>query len=226
MRVDRMPVASFRGEHQAMRTSFHLFGFSLMTAVLLLNTSLSLAQDSDLVRHFDYDQKAPLRVKQIGVQRRERATIYDITFDSPKGGVVPAYLVVPTGRGPFAAIIWGHWYWQNSSMRNRRQFLDEAIVLAQAGVVSLLTDGPVARPGHIDSKDPLDERVALDFLQQVIDMRRGVDVLLARPDVDRKRIGFVGHSYNAGVGALLSGVDRRFKCFVLMAGSMSDELSN
>ena len=56
-------------------------------------------------------------------------------------------------------------------------------------------------------------------------MRRGVDVLLARPDVDRKRIGFVGHSYNAGVGALLSGVDRRFKCFVLMAGSMSDELS-
>jgi cephalosporin-C deacetylase-like acetyl esterase len=58
----------------------------------------------------------------------------------------------------------------------------------------------------------------------VIDMRRGVDVLLARRDVDPKRIAFVGHSYNAGVGALLSGVDRRFKAFVLMAGSMSDEI--
>src|SRR5260370_11840726 len=55
-------------------------------------------------------------------------------------------------------------------------------------------------------------------------MRRGVDVLLARRDVDPKRIAFVGHSYNAGVGALLSGVDRRFKAFVLMAGSMSDEI--
>ena len=199
--------------------------FVLLTGILLIGASLSLAQDPDLVRHFDYDQHAPLGLKQIGVQHREHANVYDITYESPKGGVVPAYLVVPKGRGPFAAVIWGHWYWDNSSMRNRRQFLDEAVVLAQAGVISLLTDGPVARPGHIESKDPLDERVALDFLQQVIDMRRGVDVLLARRDVDPKRIAFVGHSYNAGVGALLSGLDRRFKCFVLMAGLMSDEVT-
>src|SRR5215471_7338334 len=55
-------------------------------------------------------------------------------------------------------------------------------------------------------------------------MRRGVDLLLARRDVDPKRVAFVGHSYNAGVGALLSGLDRRFKAFVLMAGSTSDEV--
>lgn len=194
--------------------------------VSVFSGSLALAQDADMLRHFDYDQKAPLNVKQIGMQRRTNATIYDVTYDSPKGGVVPAYLIVPKGRGPFAAIIWGHWYWQNSAMRNRKEFLDEAIALAPAGVVSLLTDGPIARPGHIESKDPIDERVALDFLQQVIDMRRGVDLLLARRDVDAKRIAYVGHSYNAGVGALLSGLDRRFKAFVLMAGSMSDELTH
>src|SRR6266446_4470085 len=129
-------------------------------AIFLLSVAHSRAQDADLVRHFDYDQNAPLAIKQVGVQHRANATVYDITYDSPKGGVVPAYLVVPKGRGPFAAVVWGHWYWGNSSMRNRRQFLDEAIVLAQARVVSLLTDGPVARPGHIESKDPLDERVA------------------------------------------------------------------
>jgi cephalosporin-C deacetylase-like acetyl esterase len=183
------------------------------------------AQDPDLIHHFDYDQNAPLGIKQLGMQRRPQATVYDLTYDSPKGGVVPAYLVVPKGRGPFAAIIWGHWYWQNSAMRNRKEFLDEAVALAPAGVISLLIDGPIARPGHIESKDPIDERVALDFLQQVIDMRRGVDLLLARRDVDPKRIAYVGHSYNAGIGALLSGLDRRFKAFVLMAGSMSDELS-
>ncbi len=128
-------------------------------------------------------------------------------------------------RGPFAAVIWGHWYWGNSSMRNRREFLDEAIALAPAGVVSLLTDGPIARPGHLDIKEPLDERNATEFLQQVIDMRRGLDLLLVRRDIDPKRIAYVGHSYNAGVGALLSGLDRRFTAFVLMAGSMSDEIS-
>jgi dienelactone hydrolase len=207
-----------------MATLLRVTQLLLLIAVLLLGESPSFAQDPELLRHFDYDQHAPLNVRQVGVQHRERANVYDITYASPKGGVVPAYLVVPNGKGPFAAVIWGHWYWDNSSMRNRKEFLDEAVVLAQGGVISLLTDGPVARPGHIETRDPLDERVATDFLQQVIDMRRGVDLLLARRDVDAKRIAYVGHSYNAGVGALLSGVDRRFKAFVLMAGSMSDEL--
>ena len=196
----------------------------LLTGIFFIHAVSSRAQDPELLRHFDYDQKAPLNIKQVGVQHRARADVHDITYDSLQGGVVPAYLVVPKGPGPFAAVIWGHWYWANSSMANRKEFLDEAIVLAQAGVVSLLTDGPLARPGHQEIKDPFDERRFAEFFQQVMDMRRGVDVLLARGNVDRKRIAFVGHSYNAGVGALLSGVDRRFKAFVLMAGAMSDEV--
>src|SRR5437588_6580408 len=194
-------------------------------AIFLLSVAHSRAQDADLVRHFDYDQNAPLAIKQVGVQHRQHATVYDITYDSPEGGVVPAYLVVPKGRGPFAAVIWGHWCWQNSSMRNRKEFLDEAVALAQSGLVSLLTDHPMSRPGYVPIKDPLDERNATEFFQQVIDVRRGVDLLTARRDVDPKRIAYVGHSCNAGVGALLSGLDRRFKAFVLMAGSMSDEIS-
>ncbi len=201
-----------------------LLRLTLTVGAICIGMGVSQAQDADLTRHFDYDQKAPLNIKQIGSERRGDVTIYDITYDSPKGGVVPAYLVVPKGRRPFAAVIWGHWYWQNSSMRNRKEFLDEAIAVAPSGVVSLLTDGPINRPAHVESKDPLDESIALEFLQQVIDMRRGIDVLLERRDVDPKRIAFVGHSYNAGVGALLSGLDRRFKAFVLMAGSTSDEV--
>jgi cephalosporin-C deacetylase-like acetyl esterase len=197
-----------------------LAGFQLLFALP------SAAQDADLARHFDYDQKAPLNIKQISVQQKANATVYDITYDSPRGGVVPAYLVVPKGRGPFAAVVWGHWCWQNSEMRNRKQFLDEAIALAPSGLISLLTDHPIARPGYEAPKDPLDERNATVFLQQILDMRRGVDLLTARRDVDRKRIGYVGHSCNAGVGALLSGLDRRFKSFVLMAGTTSDEITH
>jgi len=201
-----------------------LLQLGLMAGIFLMSALVSAAQDPELLHHFDYDQKVPLNIKQIGVAHRERADVFDITYDSLKGGVVPAYLVVPKGRGPFAAVIWGHWYWANSSMANRREFLEEAVVLARAGVVSLLIDGPLARPGHQAIKDPFDERNAAEFFQQVMDMRRGVDLLLARGDVDRKRIAYVGHSYNAGVGALLSGVDRRFKAFVLMAGTTSDEV--
>jgi cephalosporin-C deacetylase-like acetyl esterase len=164
-------------------------------------------------------------MKEIGVERRGDVRVHDITYTSPRGGVVPAYLVVPKGTGPFAAVIWGHWYWRNSPMRNRREFLDEAVALAQAGVVSLLTDGPIARPGHKVNDEPLNEQDVADLVQQVTDMRRGVDLLLARKDVDPKRIAYVGHSYNAVVGAILSGVERRFRAFVLMAATMSDEVS-
>jgi dienelactone hydrolase len=209
-----------------MRFSALLVKLSIGIALLIFHSSVLFAQDAELVRHFDYDAKAPLELKILGTEKRGEATVYDVTYASPKGGVVPAYLVVPAkGKGPFAAVVWGHWYWTNSEMRNRKQFLDEAVALAPAGVVSLLTDGPVARPGYVAENSPLDEKGAANKVQQVIDMLRGVDLLLTRKDVDPKRIAFVGHSYNASVGATLSGVDRRFKAFVLMAGSISDEVN-
>ena len=197
-----------------------------LSILVVLPLTTVFGQDPEMIRHFDYDKTAPLGLKTLGTQNRGEAVVHDITYASPKGGVVSAYLVVPAkGKGPFAGVIWGHWYWRNSEMRNRKQFLDEAIALAQAGVVSLLTDGPVARPGYVeDNNTPINERQAADSVQQVVDMRRGVDLLLARKDVDPKRLAFVGHSYNASIGAILSGVDRRFKAFVLMAGTMSDEV--
>src|SRR4030095_6566202 len=103
----------------------HHCQFMLLLWIILLNSTTYQAQQADLTRHFDYDSKAPLELKEIGVERRGEITIQDITYASPKGGVVPAYLVVPKGKGPFAAIVWGHWYWQNSPMRNRKEFLEE-----------------------------------------------------------------------------------------------------
>ena len=84
---------------------------SLWLAVLIMFAAfpeIARAQDPALIRHFDYDQKAPLGIKQVGIQHRTAATVYDLTYESPKGGVVPAYLVVPKARGPFAAVIWAN----------------------------------------------------------------------------------------------------------------------
>jgi dienelactone hydrolase len=183
------------------------------------------AQDADMLRHFDYDRKAPLDVRDRGVERRGDVSIHDISYASPKGGRVPAYLVVPRGRGPFAAVIWGHWYMQGSEFLNRKEFLTEAVALAPAGVVSLLLDYPVARPGHADDSSDLNEQQVADRVQAIVDSCRAADLLLARPDVDARRLAYVGHSYNAATGAFLSGIDRRFKAFVLMAGILSDEVT-
>jgi dienelactone hydrolase len=191
---------------------------------LFFLVSTLLAQDPELLRHFDYDEKAPLDIHEAGVEQRGDVALEDISYASPKGGRVPAYLVVPKGKGPFAAVIWGHWYQNGSPFLNRKEFLDEAVALASSGVVSLLTDGPIARPGFVHDPDPLSESLINARVQQVLDMRRGADLLLARNDVDPKRLAYVGHSYNAATGAFLAGIDKRFKAFVLMAGNLSDEV--
>ena len=195
-----------------------------LLGVLFVIALASLAQDPESVKRLDYDHNAALDVKEVSVEKWGNVAVHDISYASPKGGRVPAYLVVPEGKGPFAAVLWAHWYWSNSSMRNRSEFLDEAIVLAHSGVVSLLPDGPIARAGHVENKEPLNDVETPELIQAIVDMRRGADLLVARADVDPARLAFVGHSYNAGVGGILSGVDKRFKAFVLMAGGLSDAL--
>lgn len=197
---------------------------AFITAILFLSATSLLAQDTGPSQAFDYDPKAPLDIQEAGVEHRGSVAIHDISYASPKGGRVPAYLVVPGGKGPFVAVLWGHWYWQNSAFFNRKEFLEEAVVLARAGVVSLLPTGVGARPGHVGDPDELSDQQVADLIHQIMDMRRGADLLLARKDVDPQRVAYVGHSYNATVGAFLSGMDKRFKAFVLMAGGLSDEL--
>jgi dienelactone hydrolase len=184
-----------------------------------------------LVHQFDYDRTAPLQTRETGRRKRGGGvTIIDLTYASPRGGGgvgrVPAYLVVPArGRGPFPAILFGHWMMPGSPLRNRREFLDEAVVLARSGAISLLIDAPLVRPGFVPEKDELREQVqsAEASRQQVIDFRRGVDLLLARRDIDPNRIAYVGHSYDAHIGGILSAVEKRIGSFVLMAGGFSDE---
>jgi dienelactone hydrolase len=197
---------------------------TFITAILFLSATSLLAQSAGPSHAFDYDPKSPLDIQEASSEHRGNVVIHDISYASPKGGRVPAYLVVPEGKGPFAAVLWGHWYWQNSEFFNRKEFLNETVALAHAGVISLLTTGPGARVGHVEDKDLLSDQQATELVQAIVDMRRGADLLVARKDVDPKRLAYVGHSYNATVGGFLSGIDKRFKVFVLMAGGLSDEV--
>jgi dienelactone hydrolase len=179
----------------------------------------------DLVREFDYDRNALLNIREEGKVERDGATVIELSYDSPRGGRVPATLVLPPGKGPFAGILFGHWMMPRSPLANRKEFLEEALLLARSGAVSLLTDAPMVRPGFLPEKDGLKGQIhnAEASRQQVIDFRRGVDLLIARGDVDPARLAFVGHSYNAHTGGILSGVEKRIGSFVLMAGIFADE---
>jgi fermentation-respiration switch protein FrsA (DUF1100 family) len=52
-------------------------------------------------------------------------------------------------------------------------------------------------------------------------MRRAVDLLLSRSDVDPRRLGYVGGSFGAFVGGVLSGVEKRIRAYALPSGLAS-----
>lgn len=164
---------------------------------------------------FDYDRAAPLNLRDVGHQNRGAALVRDIIF-APVDKPVKAFLVSPaTGAGSYAAILYVHWL-GDPTTSNRTEFLEEAVELSRLGVVSLLVDTMWAEPKWYGSRIPEEDYAR--SVRQVIELRRALDLLLAQPSIDLKRVAFVGHDFGAMYGMLASGSDRRAKTYVFMAG--------
>lgn len=168
------------------------------------------------VAQFSYNISTPIDPKLVSREWQGDVLVQDITYSSPKGGLVPAYLFTRPNASASPAVVFMHW-----GLGDRHAFYDDALSLANNGVTSLVIDAPFTR-----SNAPKDENA--DVSQAVVDVRRGVDLLTARKDTDAKRIGFVGLSYGAHVGAILASVEPRIRAFVLAGGlaSNADEEKN
>jgi dienelactone hydrolase len=172
---------------------------------------------------FFYDKTLPLSWEEHSVAKKEGYSVRDISYDSPHGGKVPAYLVTPDGRGqtPLPAVLFLH-----PGQGNRSSFLPEAERLAAQGIVSLLIDAPFLRQELSSELSQAERAVQLVemmvkkelYIQTVVDLQRAVDLLTSLDIVDADRIGYVGHSYGATWGGVFAGVEKRVKAFVLMAG--------
>ncbi len=186
-----------------------------MRAELLFAVTALVAFGQAEPKLFDYDNSAPLQYEEKEVSVRDGVRVVDAKFASPKGGTVTCYVVSPVRKGKYPGIVWQH-----GGGQNRQWFLPDAIELARAGAVSILLDAPSQRP--VDLRAPKagsdSEQVVAEMVQVAVDSRRAFDLLAARPDVDSGRIAYAGLSFGAMMGATLSGVDTRFKCFVLMVG--------
>jgi hypothetical protein len=182
--------------------------------VLVLVACGAAAAQTSPASVFDYDAKAPLDVQVVSTQKEGTLTLQEITYASPKGGRVPATLIVPDGKGPFAGILLMH-----GAPGTRDRMLPEARELAQRGAVTIAINAPFSRPGRApEDMIRFDERDRDDQIQLIVDLRRAVDVLLARKDVDPARLAYTGRSYGGAMGGLLAGVEKRIKAYALVVG--------
>jgi hypothetical protein len=166
--------------------------------------------DPELLGQFDYDASAPLDVQETKTEVKDGAVVHDITYAGPEGRI-DAFLITPQGDGPYPAV-----EFMPGAPGAKYTFYTDAVELAKAGVVSLLPNPPYARP-------PIEDVVVFEpadkdgIVQEVKEMRRGIDLLASRPEVDPGRLGYVGFSWGASLGGILSAVERRVHSFVLMS---------
>ena len=158
---------------------------------------------------FAYDVGAPLNLQK-RVETAGAVEVSAISFDSPAGGRVPGLLFVPRQRSsPRPGIILMH-----GSPGQARDFAGYATTLATYGAVVIAIDAPFARRPGPPLRMTREDRG--EQIQLMKDLQRAVDVLRARPDVDRDRIAYLGISYGGATGVQFAGIERRIRAAALV----------
>jgi carboxymethylenebutenolidase len=163
---------------------------------------------------FAYDTGKALSFVDRGrVNQNYPIAVNDVSYTSGPDRV-SAYLVRPAGEhGKLPAVVYLH-----GAGGDRQELLVPATWIAARGAVAMTITAPseVAPEPRVKGVPFLRWQAGIQE-RDVVAVRRALDVLAARKDVDPKRIGFVGWSAGSHTGAILAGVEPRLQAVVLMS---------
>jgi dienelactone hydrolase len=172
--------------------------------------------DSSVPAPFAYDSKAlDLKTSQSSFGTEE-VEVEDVSFTGPSDTRLTGYLATPSGPGRHPAVVYAH-----GAGGDRHELLDEARFMAEKGAVTLTLD-MIYSPSRLQAQpsagmEAIRANSALE-VECVKEVRRAVDLLQSLDTVDGDRIGYVGWSQGARMGALTSGIEHRIEAFDLIAG--------
>ena len=151
--------------------------------------------------------------------RRQR-----ITFNAAYGNErVIAYLFIPKGASPpYETVV----YFPHSGAQTFHRVEDNQFMLIEFLVKSghaLMF--PIYKDTYERLGTPPEEGTVAErdeTIQQAKDLRRAVDYLETRPDIDSSRLAYYGISWGATQGAIMTAVEPRFKAAVFAAGGCNN----
>jgi dienelactone hydrolase len=165
----------------------------------------------------DYQELEPGDVRLAGKRTQDGVESQLLVIQTPFGYRRVAELFRPEADGTYASILYIHWYEPPSPDSNRSQFMEEAREIARAGAVCLLIETLWS-----DYDFFLKRTQAEDFqnsFEEVVNIRRAIDLLLSQPDMDTSRFALVGHDFGGMYGVLAGSLDRRPSHYVVMAAT-------
>ena len=166
------------------------------------------------------------------VWQREGYRIESVTYEAVPGDRIPALVLVPDGvsaQNPAPAVaVWhqhnGEWHLGKSEPAGLagNPMHHTGVALVREGYVVLCPDAlcfeerqdPVLKGGDYERFEFLRYVVSGKCLawRNILDMRRAIDYLCTRPDVDSRRIGCYGHSMGSTFTWLIGPWESRLRC--------------
>lgn len=123
----------------------------------------------------------------------------------------------PEGQGSYAAILYVHWYEPESISSHRSQFEEEAKEMAGSGAICISIETLWSDRDFFLKRTQ--EEDMQNSVEEVVNIRRAMDLLLSQPNVDVKRFAFVGHDFGGMYGILAGSLDQRPTHYVVMAAT-------
>lgn len=170
-----------------------------------------------LAQMSQYQKLESKDVRVLGKRVQEGIESQLLVIETPFGYRRVAEMFRPEGEASLAAILYVHWYEPESISSHRTQFDEEAKELARLGAVCLSIETLWSDRDFFLKRTQ--EKDMQNSMEEVVNLRRALDLLLSQPNVDTKRVAYVGHDFGGMYGVLTGSLDGRPTHYVVMAST-------
>ncbi|VAW23204.1 hypothetical protein MNBD_BACTEROID01-1869 [hydrothermal vent metagenome] len=187
-----------------------------------VETPVDDAEYRHIIEYYNYDEGIPSDPVSYGEWPwRGPHILYKISYRSVREQRVPAYLAIPKEKKseklPVVVLMHG---WNLFWGKNEDWVQQWIPILTAQGYAVLAPDhflfGERKIEGGFDVGSNRGPYYYRDWMcQSVVDLRRGIDYLLTRSDIDPERIAVFGGSLGGWIGSILSAVEPRIKTSIL-----------
>jgi tRNA A-37 threonylcarbamoyl transferase component Bud32 len=150
------------------------------------------------------------------IERINFAASYD-------GERVPALLYLPkNARAPYQTVVWfpgGNAFFPNARLGDAEGERHHFLPVVRGGRAVLYPTYKGSHERYVGI--PLEARAWREILvHSAKDLGQSIDYLATRKDIDSRRLAYYGLSFGAGVGPIMTAVERRFRASILVGGGL------
>ena len=165
----------------------------------------------------EYQKLESKDVRVLGKRVQDGIESQLLVIETPFGYRRVAEMFRPEGEASLAAVLYVHWYEPESISSHRTQFEEEAKELARLGAVCLSIETLWSDRDFFLKRTQKEDMQ--NSMEEVVNIRRALDLLLSQSNVDAKRVAYVGHDFGGMYGVLAGSLDQRPTHYVVMAST-------